>query len=199
MFASPVKGDMSGKDSRFVYNILPSIPSFDSLKLKVQSIPDSDWEVWQERKVFHHQVDSLTIPLLCLPDRDNFVFKKKIENSKYLNFLKKELEECINVLSCALPGGEIKRSMLVKLPTACKVKEHVDIGYHLESCHRIHIPIITDSLVGFFCNGQKIPMQEGTTVDFNNNLTHSVNNSSSNNRIHLIIDWGIKNDPYYME
>jgi hypothetical protein len=40
-------------------------------------------------------------------------------------------------------------------------------------------------------------MKVGDLVEFNNNIPHSGRNDSDQNRIHLIIDYGEKDDLYY--
>lgn len=181
-----------------LYNILGTVDSITSLVKKVELITGEEWVSWADRKVFLTQKDSNTIPLLNLPDRENKVFKNKLYNVKLNNVLDKELQECYNKINAWCPG-EPKRVLLVSLPAGCNVEEHKDCGYHLETCHRIHVPIITSKEVLFLCDGEQVPMEQGTIVDFNNNALHKVINKSPHARIHLIIDWGKVDDPYYLE
>ena len=181
-----------------LYNVISYIYCLGSLTEKVRSISQEEWVSWVDRKVFIGQQDSNTIPVLNLPDRENRVFKNKIYNVKINNLLEEELQECYNRIDKYYPG-EPKRVLLVLLPAGCNVQAHTDYGYHLETCHRIHVPIITNDKVLFLCNGVQVPMAAGSLVDFNNNAQHEVINRSLHDRIHLIIDWGKKNDPYYLE
>ena len=181
-----------------LYTIISSIKCLVSLTEKVKGISQEEWHSWVNRKVFATQKDSFTIPVLNLPDRENKVFKNKIYNVKINNLLQEELQECYNRIEEYYPG-EPKRVLLVSLPAECNVDEHIDSGYHLETCRRIHLPIITNNKVLFLCNGEQVPMAAGTLVDFNNNTRHEVINKSLKDRIHLIIDWGKKNDAYYKE
>jgi hypothetical protein len=179
-----------------LYNILGAIKCIDSLTDKVKHITQGEWLAWEDRKVFATQKDSNSIPIFNLPDRGNKVFNNKIYNVEINKLLEKELQECYNRIDKYYPGDQ-KRVLLVSLPAGCNVEEHTDSGYHLETSHRIHVPIITNDEVLFFCNNIQVPMVAGSIVDFNNNARHKVINKSSQDRIHLIIDWGKKNDPYY--
>jgi len=185
---------MSVKPS--LYSILGTIDSIKSLTHKVKLITKEEWISWVDRKVFLTQKNSNTIPLFNLPDKGNKVFNNKIYNIVINKLLEEELQECYNRIDKYYPGDQ-KRVLLVSLPAGCNVEEHTDSGYHLETCHRIHVPIITNDDVLFFCNNVQVPMVAGSIVDFNNNARHKVINKSSQDRIHLIIDWGKKNDPYY--
>jgi hypothetical protein len=180
-----------------LFTVLGSIECIESLIEKVKQITPGDWLAWEDRKVFHTQKDSNSIPIFNLPDRENAVFKDKIFGVAINQLLERELQECYRIIEEYCPG-EPKRVMLVSLPGGCNVKEHIDRGYHLENCHRIHVPIITNSEVLFLCDGVRVPMNVGSVVDFNNNTRHEVINKSLQNRIHLIIDWGKKNDVFYM-
>jgi hypothetical protein len=183
----------------YTHEIIGSIESFESLKKKVTSIPPYEWKIWLERKEFFDQKDSDTILLYNLAEKNNPVFNRSLSNVKYLRLFEKELEECYNKIHTVYPNGEPKRVMLVSLPAGSAVKPHTDLGYHLEKSHRIHLPLVTNRDVEFVVNGVTIDMQEGVLVEINNNTTHWVNNNSTDERIHLIIDWGDKNDPFYGE
>jgi aspartyl/asparaginyl beta-hydroxylase (cupin superfamily) len=66
----------------------------------------------------------------------------------------------------------------------------MDSGYSLESCNRIHIPIITNNEVYFTVGGERKNLKDGEMWQINNNnKMHSVENNSNQDRIHLITDW----------
>ena len=179
------------------FEIFGKITSIDSLRKKVKELSKEQWNLFNERKVFPDQQDSLTIPLINLVDKDNLVFNISIRNDYILELLKDELAEIDSIVKTKLPGHEVKRSMLVLLPAGQDVLEHRDSGYHLEKCHRVHVPIITNKEVVFEVFKQVVPMEEGTVVEINNNILHSVTNKSIEDRVHLITDYGKVGDPYY--
>ena len=82
----------------------------------------------------------------------------------------------------------IGRTRLMRLAPGASVSEHTDSHYFWRNHLRIHIPIITDPQVRFYCGTEDIHMAPGEAWTFNNWLTHSVENHSDISRIHLIID-----------
>lgn len=179
------------------YEVLGFLECIESLKKKVQKFDRKAWEEFTERKIFVDQKDSLTIPLFNLVDRENEVFNKKIQNSAVLELLQPELQQFDQIVVGKHTNHEVKRSMLVLLPSGCNVAKHRDMGHHLTTCHRIHLPIITNSSVDFFVSNTKVPMEEGNVIEINNNVEHYVLNRSSSDRIHLIADYGVISDSYY--
>ena len=177
--------------------ILGSINSHRSLKQKVQNITEKEWNSFVERKVFLDQRHSLTVPLYNDPDPENEVFNKTIINESLLEKLSSELLEIENVVKKTYPNYKIRRSMLVLLPAGKDVEQHTDMGYHLENVHRIHVPIKTNKDVTFLVGNKVVPMEEGSVVEINNNIPHSVKNNSTEDRVHLIVDYGKIGDPHY--
>ena len=82
----------------------------------------------------------------------------------------------------------IGRARLMRLSPGAEVPEHTDIQYYWHSRLRIHIPIITDPSIRFYCNGRDVNMEPGDVWIFNNWLRHTVVNPSSVTRIHLVVD-----------
>ncbi len=82
----------------------------------------------------------------------------------------------------------IGRSRLMRLAPGASVGQHTDSHYFWRDHLRIHIPIITDPDVAFYCNREKVHMAAGESWTFNNWLVHSVKNRSGKARIHLVID-----------
>jgi hypothetical protein len=83
---------------------------------------------------------------------------------------------------------------LLRLAAGAIVKPHQDhcLGYE-DDCFRIHIPVITNDLVEFMLDGERLIMKEGECWYIDANFTHSVINRGKEDRIHLVID-GIRND-----
>lgn len=83
---------------------------------------------------------------------------------------------------------------LLRLGPGSKIKEHVDNDTSYEDgFFRIHIPIITNDEVFFYVDKKRIPMKMGECWYANFQLPHSVENKSSEPRIHLTLDC-IRND-----
>lgn len=77
---------------------------------------------------------------------------------------------------------------LLRLGPGSRIREHKDYNLSLEDGEiGIHIPIVTDALVQFFLNGERLAMKEGECWYLNLNLPHRVENLSATPRIHLVI------------
>ena len=82
----------------------------------------------------------------------------------------------------------LARSRLMKLDAGCEVQNHVDFNYHWYTRVRIHIPVITNPAVIFYCGDEKVHMAAGECWIFDNWRRHNVVNGSDQDRIHLVID-----------
>ena len=82
----------------------------------------------------------------------------------------------------------VARSRLMRLAPGAVVQEHVDFNYHWYSRVRIHVPIITEPTVRFFCGADEVHMAAGEAWLFDSWRRHRVINGSANERIHLVID-----------
>lgn len=87
------------------------------------------------------------------------------------------------------PSGYIVRMIIVRLLAQGEITPHVDNGYSLCRCHRVHIPLVTSDKTSFTVGDESKNMQEGEIWEINNRRDHSVVNNSDQNRIHLIIDY----------
>lgn len=77
---------------------------------------------------------------------------------------------------------------LAKLMPNSEVGTHVDSGFFLEKCHRIHIPIKTNSEVFYIIDNKKNNWLKGKIYEFDNTRPHGVLNNSSEERIHLMFN-----------
>ena len=99
------------------------------------------------------------------------------------------LRACPYIRQAMASFGEVfGRSRLMKLGAGAEVSQHVDFNYHWYTRVRIHIPIITNPQVTFFCANQHTHMQAGQCWIFNSWRRHRVTNESDQDRIHLVID-----------
>ena len=82
----------------------------------------------------------------------------------------------------------IGRSRLMRLTPGATVAHHTDSHYFWRNHLRLHIPILTEPEVAFFCANEQVHMAAGESWTFNNWVDHSVENRSDKTRIHLVID-----------
>ncbi|UWY28286.1 aspartyl/asparaginyl beta-hydroxylase domain-containing protein [Flavobacterium sp. TR2] len=78
---------------------------------------------------------------------------------------------------------------LLRLGPNSEIKEHMDNDTSYEDgFFRIHVPIVTNSEVYFYVDKKLVPMKMGECWYANFQLPHSVENKSSEPRIHLTLD-----------
>lgn len=82
----------------------------------------------------------------------------------------------------------VARSRLMRLDPGAEVAEHVDFNYHWVSRVRIHVPIVTDPSVVFYCGSESVHMRPGESWLFDSWRRHRVVNASNVRRVHLVID-----------
>ncbi len=76
-----------------------------------------------------------------------------------------------------------------------KLKANSDIGMHIDGdrpwlrdCHRIHIPIKTNSNVFYIIEDEAINWEKGKIYEFDNMRIHGVQNKSNEERIHMMFN-----------
>ncbi len=84
--------------------------------------------------------------------------------------------------------GNIIRVLLARLKAGGAIASHVDQGFSLMHSHRLHIPIVSNELVTFTIEDERICMREGEVWEINNARKHSVTNQGAEPRVHLIVD-----------
>jgi hypothetical protein len=77
--------------------------------------------------------------------------------------------------------------VIAKLIPNSEVGRHKDSGLFLETCHRIHVPLISDSECIYEVGGTEWHMEVGKVYEIDNTRHHSCR-SGSKPRIHLIIN-----------
>jgi hypothetical protein len=95
------------------------------------------------------------------------------------------------ILKDNLGNGYFIRILFTKLLANSEIPPHFDGGESLIKNHRVHIPIQTNSNVSFSVHNETINMKEGNIWEINNERAHGVINASSEDRIHLIVDWHV--------
>jgi hypothetical protein len=80
------------------------------------------------------------------------------------------------------------RSRLMRLAPGASVPQHADINYHWFTRVRLHIPLLTNSEVRFFCGEEVVHMAAGEAWLFDNWRLHRVENGGDRERIHLVAD-----------
>ena len=84
---------------------------------------------------------------------------------------------------------EHKATRFLKLKPGAIIKEHndADLSYEMGEA-RIHVPILTNPLVEFYIDNERVDMQSGSCWYMNFNLPHRINNFGDTDRVHLVMD-----------
>jgi hypothetical protein len=85
-------------------------------------------------------------------------------------------------------GATWGRTRLMRLSGQAEVRMHVDIHYYWRERMRVHVPIVTQPTVRFYCGDAVINMAAGECWIFDTWRPHRVVNDDSRSRIHLVAD-----------
>ena len=85
-------------------------------------------------------------------------------------------------------GATLGRSRLMRLSGHAEVAKHADQGYYWIERVRVHVPIITQPTVRFFCGDAEVNMAAGECWIFDTWRLHRVLNDNDHARVHLVID-----------
>jgi hypothetical protein len=111
------------------------------------------------------------------PNASSFVDTEQLDRCPYTR-------EVIGSFRC-----EKESARFLKLGAGARIKPHRDYKLSFEDgVARIHVPVITSANVEFVLQGKRLPLSEGDAWYINFNLEHSVVNSGTGDRIHLVID-----------
>jgi hypothetical protein len=92
----------------------------------------------------------------------------------------------MEVMRCI--GGVWGRTRLMKLSGQAEVTPHIDTNYYWRERMRVHVPIVTQPSVRFYCGEQDMHMPAGECWIFDTWSMHNVVNDASEERIHLVAD-----------
>lgn len=92
----------------------------------------------------------------------------------------------MDVMRCI--GGVWGRTRLMKLSGQAEVTAHIDVNYYWRERMRVHVPIITQPGVRFYCGDHDVHMQAGECWIFDTWRMHNVINDATEARIHLVAD-----------
>ena len=80
----------------------------------------------------------------------------------------------------------------LNLQAGAVIKQHRDAMLAFEKGEaRLHFPIITNPEVAFYCQDERINLNEGECWYLNANLPHRVSNPGTADRIHLVVDFEV--------
>ena len=157
-----------------------------AIRKAVDRIPAARWLESGREQLFAVHKDTQALKLVHFEDY-------RYEKPEYLELfseLEDELKPVVDFIAHYYQNnGFIVRMILAKLVAGGTIPEHTDAGFSLLNCHRVHLPIITNEDVIFSVGDENINMHVGELWEINNGTTHAVENRSTEDRIHLIVDW----------
>lgn len=169
----------------------------NEIKILIDNLSDEEWNCWDFRqKNFENHSQTKTYPLMFWTNLETF----QSENGDTCNVLLmnesspiwKPIKNIIKILENYY-NGKCINAIITKLPPKSNIPFHTDGGYLLEMTHRLHIPIKTNKNVFFFIKDKNYNFEEGVAYEISNIDIHAVENNSSEDRVHLILDF-VRND-----
>jgi hypothetical protein len=159
-----------------------------NIKSFINSLTDEDWDAWKHRQnSYNPHSKTKTYPL-------SWVEVEHLNGNNSLNItIKNTFSKIWDILSPELTKlekyyrGRCTNVMFVKLLPGEKINPHVDVR-HLLHFYRCHLPIVTNDDIFFYIDYRKYKLREGIFYKINNFRVHSVENNSTEDRIHLIVD-----------
>ena len=164
---------------------LPFAFDVEPLKLELGNFSDSDWTPHFNTQYYSgdwsgialRAAENAHVALYPDPSVDKFVDTDEIMRCG-------SVKEILKTFEC-----ETETVRFLRLGIGASIREHRDHKLSIEDgLARVHIPVKTSPDVEFYLGGNRVEMNEGEAWYLNFNLPHSVENKSSHERIHLVID-----------
>lgn len=185
------------------YRLLGNINP-ESLIEKTKFILDNGWDNYSfDPGPPYNEINKVQsldmIFLFSLPEKENLVLQNLIYSKELLTLFKEEIQLITDIFNGCYYNKQIKRISLNNMKPRSVIPEHVDFMYHYETTIRVHVPIYTNENVifNFPSVNESLHMKVGQVIEFNNNIPHSGKNDSDVDRVHLLLDFGEKDDLYY--
>lgn len=157
-------------------------------------------ELWQatQRETFqgspHATAQSIILRWARLePGEDpvaaSFEKTQDIEDQPNIQWLLPSVAEAVmSILERLGAIGDLGRVMLTRLPKGASIASHVDEGTYADYFDRFHLCLQGDLGNIFECGTETYYPQPGELFWFNHKRIHSVRNTGTKDRIHLIVD-----------
>ena len=155
------------------------------LKAKVAQLTEADWAQSDRHTQFDIHKETQSIQLL-----GDDMSHTPPQKTRYFDLLAADVAPIIERLKDHFGNqGVFIRVLIARLNGQSEIKPHVDKGYSLINCNRVHVPLFTNDQVQFSVGGESRTLNEGEVWEINNADVHAVTNASNSPRVHLIIDW----------
>lgn len=170
----------------FKYLKLPFHFDVQRMQQEVLLLEKSNWQLHYQVK--HYEGDWSALPLRSISGNTNDVLISPVDGATYHDTALLQqcpyIKEVLGHFKCPLLAVR-----LLRLAAGAVIKEHRDAELYFEKGEiRIHIPVKTNEGVEFFLDNERMMLKEGECWYMNFNLPHRINNTSTEERIHLVLD-----------
>ena len=164
---------------------LPFAFDVEPLKRELRTFSDADWTPHFNTQYYSgdwsgialRAAENAHVALYPDPTVEKFVDTGAMSKCE-------SVREILKTFQC-----ETESVRFLRLGAGASIREHRDHKLSIEDgVARVHIPVKTTSEVEFYLDGNRVEMREGEAWYLNFNLMHRVENKSSDERIHLVID-----------
>lgn len=163
--------------TRFIQ--LPVQYDAELLAREIASVRESDW---MPHPAGYAGNDFLSL-ISAHGEPNNEAFEGPMRPTPFLLSERPYLLEALGSL-----GAVLGRTRLMRLSGHAEVSEHVDVNYYWRDRMRVHIPIVTQPTVTFYCGDASVHMAAGECWVFDTWSLHRVINDETRARIHLVVD-----------
>lgn len=172
-----------------------------NLELSNNLLSQIDKEHWklnisrQKKYEVHKFTETISLRHVKDLNFNNFRFV----NYEMVDYYKPIIDQYLEIISQHFTIKDYT-ALIVNLKPKGIINAHTDGGSrYFQLGHRLHIPIKTNNKVFFTVGNTRMNMKVGKIYEINNLAEHSVENLSTENRIHLIIDIFSSNIKEYPE
>lgn len=154
---------------------------FDAAQLarEIATIPEGEWRPHPAGFVGND-----FLPLVSVNgDPSNEGFTGPMRPTRHLSLERPYLWQTL-----ASIGAVLGRTRLMRLSGRAEVSEHADVNYYWRERMRVHVPIVTQPAVKFYCGDTDAHMAAGECWIFDTWSLHRVVNDQTHARIHLVMD-----------
>jgi aspartyl/asparaginyl beta-hydroxylase (cupin superfamily) len=149
---------------------------------------------WQPHLNRYHYTGAWDVLPLRSPDGDHknpvpdLLGKSEFSDTNYMDQFP-SVKNLVSSLYCPVMSVRF-----LNLRAGAVIKQHTDKELAFEKGEaRLHFPVITNPDVAFYCEEERIFLNEGECWYLNANLPHRVSNNSQADRVHLVIDCKVNN------
>ena len=166
---------------------------------KVSRMSDDEWAQDDSRqKKFPAHIDTETVWMVydadfrhLNPTRHSLMDQYEPQLGPIFDLIRKHYDEALvgRVPAEGRQPGYFIRIIMTRLRAGGAIKPHIDGGYSLKRCHRIHLPLITNEMCTFTTGDTTLHMRAGEMWEINNRQLHSVENGGGEARVHMVLDY----------